>query len=588
MGPAQAKGPAGPPTMRSYAQHAWNFAGELAAKSPETMLAGDPDAIVRLLLAPLLSPLPNQLAHTRAALGITASLVRNSPDFLAQFVAAGGCAVLARLVDTLREKEAATCLQAADVLMALSAMPQVLPSVVEAGGFDKLLDAYFRAWEVAPGPDYMDMPSYPPNSKRDASDKKLSALRAMALGVARIAREDDERREVLASVVSNALANAAGTPVAAAHVCAAACLVTWTIGAPVDRLGFRGEHFPAMLTDPELAAECKLYVQAGAQRNALGALRAFALDDRVMGAVLQALQVLLLVAYEPPEQPKVAVLAPRPGDAPPPPPEAPGFQVISTVLDVLKTGIKRAAAPDNAVWTMLLTLFEQTVTASPANTVAFLRVPGLLGVLSRVLEWALRTCDADDYHAWRRESRPPKPDEEAAKKAGDEAKAAALAEGQDSAAAAAAAQAATDFALAPTELPEEKSQWLLGRIVRLFNFACGEGGANSNTVAQIRAANLHRKVAEFVWPWVLSLAADGLEPAEIDGGATEAFLTVCWRVMKDGPYREWEAGASREDIAAVAKKFTSWRADESLLLENGNGYKTEPVIVKTKSVAKMK
>jgi hypothetical protein len=109
--------------------------------------------------------------------------------------------------------------------------------------------------------------------------------------------------------------------------------------------------------------------------------------------------VLLLVEYVPPEVPKVAAVAPRPGDPPPPPPEAPGFRVNSTVLDVLKTGLKRDQAPDNAVWTQLFTLLEQTVQASAANTVCFLRVPGLLGVLARVLEWGLRVSSADDYRA---------------------------------------------------------------------------------------------------------------------------------------------------------------------------------------------
>ncbi len=581
MGPAQPKGPAGPPPMRSYAQHAWAFAGELAAKSPETFVAGDPDAAVRLLLAPLLAPLPNQLPHARAALGIVSSLVRNSPDFLAQFVATGGCATLARLVDTLREPEAALCLAGAEVLRGLSEVPAVLPAVVDAGGFDVLLNAYFRAWEVAP--QHMAMPSFPPNAKADAANKRLAALRDMALGVVRVARADDERRELLATVVANALANGLGG-MAARHVSAAACLVRWSVGCTPP-----AEHFPEDLhADEEALADCKLYVQAGAQRSALAALRTFALDDNVLGAVLGALRVLLLVEYVPPEVPKVAAVAPRPGDPPPPPPEAPGAKVIGAVLDVLKTGLKRDQAPDNAVWTQLFTLLEQTVQASAANTVCFLRVPGLLGVLARVLEWGLRVSSADDYRAWRVEARPPKPDEEVAKKHGEEAKAAALAEGADAAAAAAAMQAAIDRFMAPTELPEETSQWLMGRVVRLFNFACGEGGANSNTVAQLRAASLHRKVAEFVWPWVLSLAADGLEPAEIDAGATEKFLKACWLVTKDGPYQEWEAGASREDIALVSKRFPSWRVDESLLLENGNGWKTEPVVLKkSKSMAAM-
>ena len=578
MGPAQPRVAPGPPPMRSYAQHSWAFAAELAAKSPETFIAGDPDAAVRLLLAPLLAPLPNQLPHARAALGIVASLVKNSPDFLTQFVAAGGCATLARFVDTLREPEASLCLAGAEVLRALADLPAVLPAVVGAGGFDVLLNAYFRAWEVAPH--HMEMPTYPPNAKLDGGNKRLAALREMALGVVRVARADDDRRELLATVVANALANGLGG-MAARHVSAAACLVRWTVAASPP-----AEHFPDDLADEEAFRDCKLYVQAGAQRSALAALRTFALDDRVLGTVLGALRVLLLVPYVAPEAPKIAAVAPRPGDPPPPPPEAPGFRVISTVLDVLKTGLKRDQAPDNAVWTQLLTLFEQTVQASPANTVSFLRVPGLLGVLSRVLEWGLRVSSAEDYRLWRMEARPPKPDEEAAKKHGEEAKAAAIAEGADPATAAAVMQATIDKLLEPTELPEETSQWLLGRIVRLFNLACGEGGANSNTVAQIRAANLHRKVAEFVWPWVLSLAADGLEPAEIDCGATEHFLKVCWLVVKDGPYAEWEAGATREDIALVAKKFPSWRVDESLLLENGNGWKTEEQRPKKKAGGK--
>ena len=573
MGPAQPRAPPGPPPMRSYAQHSWAFAAELASKSPETFIAGDPDAAVRLLLAPLLAPLPNQLPHARAALGIVASLVRNSPDFLSQFVAAGGCATLARLVDTLREPEAALCIAGAEVLRGLADMPEVLPAVVGAGGFDVLLNTYFRAWEVAP--QHMEMPTYPPNAKVDAGNKRLAALREMALGVVRVARADEERRELLATVVTNALANGLGG-MAARHVSAAACLVRWSVGGTPP-----AEHFPDELhADEDALTDCKLYVQAGAQRSALAALRTFALDDGVLGAVLGALRVLLLVTYVPPEAPKIAAVAPRPGDPPPPPPEAPGFRIITAVLDVLKTGLKRDQAPDNAVWTQLLTLLEQTVQASAANTVCFLRVPGLLGVLSRVLEWGLRVSNAEDYRLWRMDARPPKPDEEAAKKHGEEAKAAALAEGADPATAAAAMQATIDKLLAPTELPEETSQWLMGRVVRLFNLACGEGGANSNTVAQIRAANLHRKVAEFVWPWVLSLAADGLEPAEVDAGATEQFLKVCWIVTKDGPYAEWEAGATREDIAVVQKKFPSWRVDESLLLENGNGWKTEPVVLK--------
>jgi hypothetical protein len=44
-------------------------------------------------------------------------------------------------------------------------------------------------------------------------------------------------------------------------------------------------------------------------------------------------------------------------------------------------------------------------------------------------------------------------------------------------------------------------------------------------------------------------------------------------VHKDGPYDEWEAGASREDILAIQKKFAPWKANKELLTEHGHGWK---------------
>ena len=558
---------AGAAPMRSYAQHAWSFIGEVAAKAPDTLLGGDPESMVKLLMQPLLSPLPHLLPHAKASLAILASLVKNSPDFLTQFVAHGGCAALAKLIDTLRVPEGRTSLDGADIMLAMSNIPSVLPAVLASGGFEVLVNAYFRAWEMVPA----SIGNALLRGKAVANaphSERLEKLRGMALGIVRLSRmdeeDDGERREMLAKIVVGALASGKGDE-SGRHVRAAANLLAWTLGG-------EGEHAPTAIDGPELL-DGKAYVAAGAVRAAYSAMRVFALQDQVLSAVLAALQVLQLAPAEPEAAARTGSVAPRPGDAPPPPPEAPGAQLIGAVLDVLKTSLKRDAQPDMHVWTVLFVMLEATLARDPANMVAFLKWPGLLGLLSRFLEWSIRVCDAEQYRDWRLETRPPRPDEEHAKKLGDEAKAAALAHGSDAGSAEAEKQAAIDEAMKPTELPDEVPQWVPARFVRLFNFACGDGGSNSGTVAQLRAAALHRKVADFVWPWVLALPNDALEDEEIDAGAVGDFLAICWRVQKDGPYAEVEAGLSREDIALVAKKNPGWQPDAELLTPEGHGWR---------------
>ena len=551
--------------LRSYQANAWAFIAELSSRACEIVIAGEPDTMVRILLEPLLNPIA-LLPHSKLALKVLRSLILNSPEFVSQFISHGGCSALVRLVDTLRVPDAQTCLLGADILLMLCENPDLVPSVDSAGGFDVLVNAYFRAWEVAP----RDMiENFEPRSYvKDAPEHldSLKKLKSIADGIVKLSRDDDEsgKREMLATVVSNALVSNTKSSVAERHVRAAGCLVAWTLGAV-------GDHLPTELTDAALL-DARAYVNAGVLKSCFTAMRNFALTDTVLGAVVIAIQLLLLVPREMDDR-ETAINTLRPGDPLPPPPLAPGHALINATLDVLKTSLKRTEQPDMAVWTSMMHIFETTIVSEPANTVCFLRWPGLLGLLSRYLEWGLRVCDAEQYRDWRLATRPRQPDEETAKKAGDDAKAAALAQHAEPAAAEDAKQEAYALAMTPIEHPDEVPQWLVPRLVRLFNIACGENGSNVNTVAAIRATGIHRKIADYVWPWTLALPGDGLSDEEVDNHETSKFLSVCWRVQKDGPYDEWEVSASREEILSIQKKFAPWKANKELLTEQGHGWK---------------
>jgi hypothetical protein len=553
--------------LRSYQANAWAFVAELSARASEIIIAGEPENMVRILLEPLLNPIV-LLQHSKLALKVLRSLIINSPDFVSQFVSHGGCSALVRLVDTLRVPDAQTCLLGADILLMLCENPDLVASVDSAGGFDVLVNAYFRAWEVAPR-DMLE--NFEPKSfvkDKPEHNESLKKLKSIAEGIVKLSRDDDEsgKREMLATVVANALTSqSAKSNVAERHVRAAACLVAWTLGAG-------GDHLPSELEDPTVLLDAKAYVHAGVLKSCYKAMHNFSLNDPVLGAVVIAVQLLLLVPHQPEEKESAAATL-RPGDPPPPPPLAPGHALIGTILEVLKTSLKRTEQPDMAVWSSMMHILETTITSEPANTVCFLRWPGLLGLLSRYLEWGLRVCDAEQYRDWRLSTRPPQPDEEVGKKAGDDAKAAALAQHAEPAAAEEAKHEAYTLAMTPFEHPDEVPQWLVPRLVRLFCIACGENGSNINTVAAIRATGIHRKIADYVWPWTLALPGDGLSDEEVDNHETSTFLSLCWRVQKDGPYDEWEAGASREEILTIQKKFAPWKANKELLTEHGHGWK---------------
>jgi uncharacterized membrane protein YgcG len=593
-------GPSRP--LRTYADNAWGFAKEVALKTPEILLSGEPEPVARLLLIPLLSPV-ELLPHARHALSILAPLLRMDA-FLSPFLAAGGIAVLSALVTTLLRVDPDTALAGLTVLMAVADLgPACFDGVLAAGGFEAAADAYYVAWElhgVAPG------------SHTHADTDEADLLRGLARTVVRLAVGSEERRARLAGAVAGAL-DARKGDIAPMHVVASACLIAWSASAAgadpappaAQAAGAGAGHHhhnhnhhnqqppqPPPATPEELASREAFrhsYEAAAIPAHLCGALRAFPLDDALLGPLLTALRSFM----PPPPAGGPGVTGPAVTD---------GGAIIFALVDVVRISFKRESSPDMVVWTVLFQLLEDLIFASPSNRAAYLRYPGLLPVLSRALEWAIRACDAEEYKQWRLATRPPPPPEEdaggkgpggkagAGKKAkagaggrggggggGSHGGSAAPPAGGDGGGSGAAADGdGGEGANQHHHLVEVAPQWIPARIVRLVFCFCGESGATASA-AQARAALVHRKVGEYVWPWVLSITDDeatpgsgispphGLIAREVDGGVVRDFLTTVWRVGTDGPYQGWEETATPDQIRALMRKFPSWKPDPSYL-----------------------
>jgi hypothetical protein len=431
--------------------------------------------------------------------------------------------------------EVAAGLATVDVLITLGDAPAAAPAVLAAGGFDTVLAAYYVAARM-PGA----------AGGADNLRRLLGAAIRLAGGGAGGDPADDAsaaRRATLASAVVAGLSARDGDGVARV-VTAGARAVEWASGADAAVAG-------ALAAGGALPAVC-----AG--------VRAFAGRDDILGPLAAALRALVPTAPD--------------GSIPEGTPAYEGGgAVIAALLDVVRLSPKRGpAAPDYAVWTPLLALLDALLAASPANRAAFLRYPHLLRVLSSALDWSIGACEPEAYRAWREATRPPPSPDEAGGKhkqhgAGARGKAGGAgagggkkAAGAAAAAAAAAAPPAGDGGDAGGPPPEVPPQWVPARLVR-YLLAYTGGGGGTEAGAELRKALVHRKVGEYVWPWVCALAEGGLSEAEVDGGGTAAFLGAVWRVGADGPYPGWEATASREEIAAVSKKFPSWKPDPAYL-----------------------
>lgn len=486
----------GPARLRSYAEEAWHFVRECAAKTPETVMGGDPEAIVRLLLEPMLQATV-LTAHAKLALGVLAPLI-NSEIFLQPFVSNGGISVLTALTSSMLRIDIGGALKGCDILFTLADNPILLPYVLEAGGFQAVVETYFVSWETK------------------YNDEEL--LQKLANGLLKLVVDNEQLRSNLAHIVLQALSSHKGDA-APRHVSAAACLITWS-----------------QQLHPDMT---NTFLVANSADHICGAIKAFALRDEVLARLVHALRTLV------PVSPIDLFIDGHYA--------LNGGSVVTSIIDFLRASLKRDTPPDMPTWTSLFEILEGLINASAANKAAFLRYPTLLPMLCRFTEWSIRVCDADVYKEWRLATRPPPPKdlkEDPKTAAANNKKKGSRKEEQP----------------AEPEPPQDlPPQWVPARLVRLVMIYCADGG-NANAVASIRASLLHRKVGDYVWPWVCALVDGGLEEGEVDGGVTRAFLASgCWRVASDGPYQGWEASAPPADIRAMQKKFPSWKPDPSYL-----------------------